>query len=303
MLGVRPAWQAAHDCSAQAAEGQSGNVQFDTHWHTLPQLESGNSNARAKRVRRDGTFWYRANTCADYTGVLELGPKPVHVLSMDPYVKPPTEPARSEPMFKVPFVPLIVAGGLVALYASQSGLPYGGMGLALVPVDVSNGYVRGLVTHMLVHGSWMHVIMNALAVLAFGTPVARAFNKPLGALGWLLFFIVCGVIGGLGYTLIKWGSLTPVVGASGAAFGMIGASLRLMAGAGIMIPLFHPVVLRGAAVWMGVNLLTGLLGGFITGEGGGIAWEAHAFGFVAGLLLIGPFYRLFSRYDGRTLVK
>ncbi|WP_242915498.1 MULTISPECIES: rhomboid family intramembrane serine protease [Brevundimonas] len=216
-------------------------------------------------------------------------------LYMDPYVTPsPERPAR-EPIFKIPFVPFIVALGLVGLFVAQSQLGDGGIGMGLRPADLSQGYLSGLFTHMLVHGGWTHVLMNAAAVVAFGSPVARDFDKPLGPVGWLAFFTVCGVLAGAGYAAIHWGDTTPVIGASGAAFGLIGASLRLQAGPGLLIPITHPAILRGAAVWMGVNLLTGLLGGALAGQGAAIAWEAHAVGFVAGIILIGPFHSLFSR--------
>lgn len=214
-----------------------------------------------------------------------------------------SQPQGHEPIFKVPFMPMIIAIGLLGLYMAQSSLGQGGMELALRPVDLSHGYLSGLLTHMVVHGSWPHVIMNAVALLAFGAPVARDFDKGFGPIGWMLFFIVCGVAGGLGYALLHWGDATPMIGASGAVFGMIGASVRLMAGPGLLIPLFHPVVLRGALVWMGVNLLTGMLGGVLTGGTGGIAWEAHAFGFLAGIILIAPFHRIFSRQIYRIPVR
>lgn len=211
-------------------------------------------------------------------------------------VEPSVPPSSgSEPIFKIPFVPLVVAVGLLGLFMVQPDLTQGGTELGLRPVDLSYRYMGGLFTHMLVHGSWAHVIMNAVALLAFGAPVARDFDKGMGPIGWLLFFIVCGVLGGLGYALVHWGDYTPMVGASGAVFGMIGASLRLMAGPGLLIPMFHPVVLRGAAAWMVVNLVTGLLGSVLTGGEAGIAWEAHAFGFLAGIILIAPFHQLFSR--------
>lgn len=215
---------------------------------------------------------------------------------MNPNATPPhAQPAKREPIFNVPFVPLIVGLGLIGLYAAQLGLPDGGLGMGLRPADLSQGYYSGLLTHMIVHGGWMHVLMNAFAVVAFGTPVARDFDKPFGPVGWSLFFIICGVIAGAGYAAFHISETIPVVGASGAAFGLIGASLRLQAGPGLLIPMTHPIVLRGAAVWMGVNLITGLLGGMVTGEGAAIAWEAHAAGFVAGIVLIGPFHAVFSR--------
>ncbi|WP_292052297.1 MULTISPECIES: rhomboid family intramembrane serine protease [unclassified Brevundimonas] len=217
-------------------------------------------------------------------------------LYMDPYDNPPPNaPAKGEPMFNVPFMPLMVAAGLIALYFAQRQLPDGGMSWGMRPVDLQQGYYGGLFTHMVVHGGWLHVLMNAFAVVAFGSPVARDFDKPLGPTGWLAFFIVCGLIAGAGYAALHAGDTTPVVGASGAAFGLIGASLRLMAGPGFLIPIFHPAVLRASAAWMGVNLLTGLLGSTLSGQGASIAWEAHAVGFVAGIILIGPFHAIFSR--------
>lgn len=214
---------------------------------------------------------------------------------------PNQRPAR-EPIFNIPFMPFVVALGLIGLFVAQRQLPDDGIGMGLRPADLSQGYLTGLLTHMLVHGGWAHVIMNALAIVAFGAPVARDLNKPFGPIGWLAFFIVCGVLAGVGYSALNWGDYTPVIGASGAAFGLIGASLRLQAGPGLLIPITHPVVLRGAAVWMGVNLLTGILGGALAGEGAAIAWEAHAAGFVAGIILIGPFHAIFSRKDHPLLV-
>lgn len=206
----------------------------------------------------------------------------------------PTASGKNEPMFNIPFVPLVVAVGLVVLYWAQGTLSDGGLSLALRPIDIENGYLQGLVTHIAVHGGWVHVIMNAIGTIAFGAPVARDLVRGLGAVAWLVFYIVCGVIGGLGYALINWGDVVPVVGASGAVFGMIGASLRLMAGPGLLIPLFHPLVMRSAVAWLAVTIIFGLMGGVLVGEGARVAWEAHLFGFFAGIILIDPFHRLFG---------
>lgn len=226
------------------------------------------------------------------SNALEVRAVAVHLSGMDPEMHPPV---RREPVFKIPFVPLVVGLGLIALYAVQGQLAYGGLVLGLRPADLADGYYTGLLTHMIAHGGWMHVLMNAFAVVAFGAPVMRDFDRAAGPIGWLVFFIICGVLAGAGYSALHAGDPTPVVGASGAAFGLIGASLRLMAGPGFLIPITHPSVLRGAAAWMGVNLLTGLLGSTIAGDGAAIAWEAHAAGFIAGLILIGPFHAILSR--------
>lgn len=213
---------------------------------------------------------------------------------MDKYPDQPTASDKSEPMFNIPFVPLVVGVGMVVLYWAQLGLPDGGMSLAMRPIDIQNGYLTGLVTHIAVHGGWMHVCMNAAGTVIFGTPVARDLVRGLGAIAWLLFYIVCGVIGGLGYALLSWGDVTPVVGASGAVFGLIGASLRLMAGPGLLIPLFHPIVLRSSVAWIAVTIISGMLGGLMVGGNAQVAWEAHLCGFFAGIILIGPFHRLFG---------
>ncbi|WP_297804986.1 rhomboid family intramembrane serine protease [uncultured Brevundimonas sp.] len=217
----------------------------------------------------------------------------------DPRPHSPVQPHQREPMFNIPFVPLIVAVGLVALYAMQGQLPDDGLAWGLRPIDLQHGHYSGLLTHMVVHGSWAHVLMNALGLIAFGSPVARDLSRGLGPAAWLAFFIIGGVFAGGVYALIHWGNAIPVVGASGAVFAMIGASLRLMAGPCLLIPLFHPVVMRGAFVWMAVNAVTGIFGGLLTGDGAAVAWEAHAAGFVAGIILVGPFHRFFGvKYVG-----
>lgn len=236
--------------------------------------------------------WF--TTGLSYLSALELKSGVVHRWGMDMPPQQPMASGKNEPMFNIPFVPLVVGLGLVALYWAQNSLPDGGMSLALRPIDIESGHLAGLVTHIAVHGGWTHVIMNAIGTIAFGAPVARDLVRGLGAIAWVLFYILCGVIGGLGYTLLNGGDVVPVVGASGAVFGLIGASLRLIAGPGLLIPLFHPLVLRSAAAWLVATIVLGLLSGLFVGEGARIAWEAHLFGFLAGITLIGPFHRLFG---------
>src|SRR6185295_11159369 len=85
-----------------------------------------------------------------------------------------------------------------------------------------------MVSMMFVHGGWAHAIMNALAALAFGPPVARLLGSDLrGAALFFLFYLVCGVLANLGYSLLHLGSIDPVVGASGAVSGLMGAATRL----------------------------------------------------------------------------
>lgn len=183
------------------------------------------------------------------------------------------------------------------LYWLQTGLPDRGLSLAFQPVSLWTGdWWPGLFTSMFMHGGWGHVAMNAIGAFAFAPPVARLMPGVKGVAGFLTFYMACGVAGALGYGLLHPGGLEGLVGASGAVFGLIGAALRLLGRRnGRLRSLVDRRFLFMAAVLMGVNAGTGLIGlapGM--GEGARVAWEAHAFGFITGALLIGPWVRLFG---------
>ncbi len=207
-----------------------------------------------------------------------------------PNGKPPREKA-----FNVPLVVLLIAVSMPVLFYFQRQLPDMGMSMAFAPADLEQGRWGGLLTAMLLHGGWTHAIMNAVAAVAFGSPVARLFGVKMGPTVFLLFYVACGVLAALGYGLIHWGSTEPMVGASGAVFGLIGAATRLMGGQGRVLALTDRHVIGAAIAWMAVNAVTGLIGYAPGAEGARIAWEAHAVGFVVGLLAIGPLARLFGK--------
>ncbi|KQS54351.1 peptidase S54 [Brevundimonas sp. Leaf363] len=201
------------------------------------------------------------------------------------------EPDRQEPWTRAPLLAVLLAASMPALFFLQLRLPDQGIQWAFYPVDLEAGRPGGLFTAMLLHGGWVHAVMNAVAALAFGTPLVRALSGRWGAAMFLALYIVCGVLSTLGYGLLHLASNQPMVGASGAVFGLIGATTRLTPG-GRVARLTDRHVLVTSVGWMGVNLITGLLGLGAGVEGARIAWEAHAFGFIAGLLLVGPLMRL-----------
>ncbi len=208
---------------------------------------------------------------------------------------PPPPPAR-EPLFNAPLAPLALAVSMPLLFLAQLQAPDGGFGWAFRPSDLIDGRWETLLTAMFLHGGWAHVAMNAVFALAFGAPLARMMRGARGVAVFALFYIGAGVVASLGYGLIHWGATTPMVGASGAVFGLLGGAIRLMFGRGAPAPLTDRRLAAASLAIMGVNLATGLLGlapGVTAGVG--IAWEAHAFGFAAGLLAIGPVSRLFPR--------
>jgi membrane associated rhomboid family serine protease len=147
-----------------------------------------------------------------------------------------------------------------------------------------------LITALFVHGGWAHALMNGAGALAFGTPVARYYGvRVTGALAFLLFYLVCGALANLGYGLVHAGDPHLLVGASGAVAGLMAAAARMIAGKGVPGPYLSPPVVGMTAAWVVVNLLIAVVG-FAPGAGGmPVAWEAHLFGYAAGLVLVTPF--------------
>ncbi len=208
---------------------------------------------------------------------------------------PDTE--RREPLFNAPWPSLVVIASILGAYAWQATL---GGGEAVVPVlgfapaDLDRGRWLGVVTVMFVHGGWPHALMNALGALAFGPPVARAAGPGLkGAVLFFGFYLLCGVLSTLGYTALHLHDPTPVVGASGAISGLMGAAARLMAPPDRHpLPILSRPVISLGGSWVLVNVLMAVFGAAPFMAGARIAWEAHIAGFVAGVLLLGPMMRL-----------
>ncbi len=165
--------------------------------------------------------------------------------------------------------------------------------------------VTSFVTHMFVHGDWVHLLINSAWLLAFGTPIAQR----IGGVRFLLFSMVCGIAGALAFLALNPGLAAPMVGASGAVSGMLGGLLRFMfsaldyggvsglQGGGRHVPLMSlGQMLRDRravltiTIWVALNFVFSLgIDGIA--EPGSIAWEAHLGGFFAGLLLFGLFDR------------
>jgi membrane associated rhomboid family serine protease len=143
------------------------------------------------------------------------------------------------------------------------------------------------VSYMFLHADWTHVAVNSIWLLPFGSLVARRYGTPL----FLLFFLLCGILGAGVHLTLNWGSTSPVIGASAAVSGLMGAAFRMMPHGphAALQPLFSRPVLLWSAIWIALNVFAGLTG-FGTGAGVHlVAWQAHIGGYFAGLLLAGPF--------------
>lgn len=197
-----------------------------------------------------------------------------------------------EPAFNAPWTAAALAASMPLLFLGQTllGVDRVAERLGLRPIDVAQGRLSGLVTVLLVHGSWMHAGLNALSALAFGAPVARALGVGArGALAFLAFYLASGVLSGLGFVAAHPHGGALVVGASGAVSGLIGAASRLLPGRRGLLPLDDRRVLAMALAWGLGNLVLGAtaLGRGLAGAS--IAWEAHLAGYAAGLILLPVF--------------
>jgi membrane associated rhomboid family serine protease len=219
--------------------------------------------------------------------------------------EPPFEgPPPREPALRSPWPAAAIAGLIIALYAVQSAImdvDSAARAFGFSRADLEAGRWTGLFTALFVHGGWAHAILNALGALAFGAPVARLFGKQAsGVIGFLLFFLVCGALASLGFAAVHPDATAPLVGASGAVSGLMGAASRLLdRPEGGLSPFTGSRVVSMAAAWIVINLVVGLVGLNIIGDAP-IAWEAHLAGYAAGLALVGPTAWLLGRFAPRA---
>ena len=145
-----------------------------------------------------------------------------------------------------------------------------------------------LVTTQFLHGDFAHLLGNMAFLYIFGDNVEDA----MGHVRFAFFFLLCGVLAALAHGLTEPGSAVPLIGASGAISGILGAYLVLSPRARILV-LFFVVPLRLpawmlVAGWFVVQLVFGLS---TFGDAEGVAYWAHIGGFAAGIALLSLFRR------------
>ncbi|KAJ56553.1 peptidase C54 [Actibacterium mucosum KCTC 23349] len=163
---------------------------------------------------------------------------------------------------------------------------------ALVPAQISEGVnYHGLITSMFLHGGLMHLAGNMLFLWIFGDNL----EDELGHVGFALFYFAGGLAAGLAQYLAEPLSPVPVVGASGAIAAVMGGYLLLFPRARVdvlfifiiifkVFPLPAWVMLGGWFIWQIIS------GSLADSTGGGVAYWAHAGGFLAGLVLMAPIW-------------
>ena len=159
-----------------------------------------------------------------------------------------------------------------------------------------------LITSMFLHGGLMHLLGNMLYLWIFGNNIEDA----MGHLRFVLFYLVCGVAAAMSHALTNAGSVVPMIGASGAISGILGAYLLLYPRAHVLvlIPLgfFMRLMYVPAGFVLGLWFLLQLVSGSVSvGQGGGgVAWFAHVGGFLAGMILVGFLKRRSVRFFSPT---
>ncbi|WP_112308981.1 rhomboid family intramembrane serine protease [Pseudogemmobacter bohemicus] len=157
------------------------------------------------------------------------------------------------------------------------------------------------VTHMFIHAGWMHLAGNMLFLWIFGDNL----ESEMGHIGFLLFYLAVGAAAAIGQALPDPGSTVPMVGASGAIAGVMGGYLLLFPKARVdvivIIVIFFRIFTLPAWIVLGIWFAIQLFSGFAV-PGDGVAYMAHAGGFVAGIVLTAPVWlRLGGRdYWSRT---
>ena len=163
---------------------------------------------------------------------------------------------------------------------------------ALVPREFTAGEeYHTVLTSMFMHGGWMHLIGNMLFLWIFGDNMEDAF----GHVGFLLFYLATGVAADLAHIFAEPNSPVPLVGASGAIAGVMGGYLLLYPRAQVDVLFIFIIFFRVFTfsawivlmIWFGLQIFNGV---GTAAAGGGVAYWAHAGGFIAGVLIALPYW-------------
>src|SRR5467141_5411059 len=186
--------------------------------------------------------------------------------------------------------------GLIPAEILHNARPGSGVELApglMCMVDAVPKYWT-VITSMFMHGGWFHLIGNMLFLWVFGNNI----EDVMGHGKFLIFYLLCGIAAAATQTFVSPHSVVPMVGASGAISGVLGAYLllypRVRVHTLVFLGLFVTTITLPAYLMLGYWILLQVLGGLPALAGadtGGVAFFAHIGGFAAGVLLVGVFVR------------
>jgi membrane associated rhomboid family serine protease len=163
----------------------------------------------------------------------------------------------------------------------------------LVPYDFVQSPIEtypNIFSAMFLHAGLMHLGGNMLFLWIFGNNI----EDVLGKIRFITFYLICGLIAALCHVFMDTGSEIPMIGASGAISGVLGAYLMLFPKAKVKTLVFLGILITIVRIpaafllifWLAIQILSNMASSNV---GGGVAWVAHIGGFVAGMILILPF--------------
>src|SRR5215471_13662849 len=178
-------------------------------------------------------------------------------------------------------LPVVVTGRAV--------LTQGGPACAIGPPSYHKNPVLSVFTAMFVHAGWLHLLGNMLFLLVFGNNVEDRFRK----VPYLIFYLACGYVAAYGFAAVNATSVQPLVGASGAIAGVLGAYIVLYPKARVwsLVPflLFIPLRLPAWLVLGSWFVLQWFYSSQLAvSSGDSVAYLAHVVGFLFGVLLALP---------------
>lgn len=189
----------------------------------------------------------------------------------------------------------IIAWFLLQGFGEDSALRASVCNYGLIPGDLFNdglgdkvcaatGGWSGILSSMFMHGSWMHIIGNLWFLWIFGDNV----EDSMGAIRFSIFYIASGLLAAAAQIVADPSSMIPMIGASGAIGGVMGAYIvlypRVKVHLLVFIMTFRVPAFAMLGYWIGVQVLGGISS--IGATGGGTAFWAHVGGFVAGAVLV-----------------
>ena len=193
-------------------------------------------------------------------------------------------PTRRFPILTI----LLIAANVAVFFLWQvkSGLEYSVQVAGLVPIQLSHFSISGVLhvfTSMFMHGSLFHLLGNMWFLWIFGDNVEDEF----GRIQFLIFYLLSGVAGAVTQVVVHAQSMVPMVGASAAISGVLGAYLVLHPRARVKMLIWFQFVRIPAwfylLIWIGLQVLSQTQSQETSGAG--VAYFAHIGGFVMGILL------------------
>lgn len=215
------------------------------------------------------------------------------------------------PSYRKPYVTLSIIVINIVVFIYELNLPSGELleffyRFGIVPARYTSAefsMLMGLsrfnlfpfISAMFIHGGWSHIISNMWALWLFGDNV----EDILGHFGFAVFYVLSGLAASLLHFLFSWNSQVPMLGASGAIAGVMGAYFVLFPHSRIItfIPLFFiPFLVEiPAVIYLGIWFITQFFNGTVStlmrGNFGGVAWWAHIGGFLFGMNMWKRFLR------------